>query len=146
MKYYLNFFFLQKDKFPLGFFLVMVVHGDDAACLSSTPLQSQTRHKIVNFSLRKKISYEEYLVATFGAFGVFAIFYAVSFIVAILHQMRYVLSRSLKKQFFMCYKSFASRRRQRAASEGHECLITGEEPETDSDPRSRDERLKRKVE
>jgi hypothetical protein len=79
---------LQKDKFPLGFFLVMVVHGDDMACQSSTPLQSPTRHKIVNFSLRKKISYDEYLVATFGAFGVFAVFYAVSFIVAILHQLR----------------------------------------------------------
>jgi len=136
----------QRDKFPAGFFLVMVVHGDDSACQSSTPLQSPTRHKIVNFSLRKKISYEEYLVATFGAFGVFAIFYVVSFVVAILHQMRYIFNKSLKIDFYIRCSS-ASRRRQRQAADGTECLITpGEEPETDSDPRSRDERLKRKVE
>lgn len=124
----------------------MVVHGDDSACLSSTPLQSQARHKVVNFSLRKKISYEEYLVATFGAFGVFAVFYAVSFVVAILHQMRYIIKILLDSSVYL-YFFWDSRRRQREASEGHECLITpGEEPETDADPRSRDERLRRKVE
>ncbi|XP_065347901.1 SID1 transmembrane family member 1-like [Cloeon dipterum] len=121
---------LSREKFPDGFFIVLVVHGDDTACLTNTPFESSSRQKNVVFSLRKKISYDEYLVATFGAFGVFAVFYCISFIVAVLHQM--------------------SRRRQRnAAATGvqNECLLEGleEENETVADPRSREERLRRKV-
>ncbi|XP_059480473.1 SID1 transmembrane family member 1-like [Neocloeon triangulifer] len=119
---------LTRDKFPNGFFLVLVVHGDDSACLTNTPLEAPSRHKSVSFSLRKKISYDEYLVATFGAFGVFAVFYVIAYVVAVLHQM----SRR--------------RRREAAANSAGECLLeTHAEQETDVDPKSREEKLRRKV-
>jgi hypothetical protein len=69
---------------------VFVVRGDDSVCLGEPDGKPNPKSRIknVNFSFRKKISYDEYLVATFGAFGAFLSFYLVAFIVAVLHHLK----------------------------------------------------------
>ncbi|KAF4533498.1 hypothetical protein B566_EDAN000983 [Ephemera danica] len=82
---------LTRDHFPAGFFVVFVVKGDDSVCLGETVAQPipEHRQKTIRFSFREKISYDEYLVATFGAFGAFLFLYLAAFIIAVLHHLKH---------------------------------------------------------
>ena len=71
---------IRKDLYPLGVHLVFVEKATDQACQYFSGLntisQTETCHgpcrdKSVTFTISKKITKDEYLVATFGAFGMF---------------------------------------------------------------------------
>ena len=70
---------IRRDLYPLGLHLVLVVKPSDGACSADRqlPLRSpgcsgqHCRIKTVQFNINKKITKEEYLAATFGAFGMF---------------------------------------------------------------------------
>jgi len=72
---------IRRDQFPYGLHIVFVVKPTDIACQSSymalTPLvpadscHGPCRNKTVEFTITKKITKQEYLAATFGAFGMF---------------------------------------------------------------------------
>jgi len=72
---------IRRDQYPFGLHIVFVVKPTDIACQSSymdlTPVlpahdcHGPCRNKSVEFTILKKITKEEYLVATFGAFGMF---------------------------------------------------------------------------
>ena len=66
----------------LNFILVVVVKTDDTSCHKSKEIGMKksshfgdSRMKSFTLSISKKISYNEYLIATFGAFGIFVGFY-----------------------------------------------------------------------
>ena len=73
---------LHKVNF-LNFILVVVVKTDDTSCHKSKEIGmmkkpshfGDSRMKSFTLSISKKISYNEYLIATFGAFGIFVGFY-----------------------------------------------------------------------
>lgn len=72
---------IRRDQYPRGLHIVFVVKPTDIACQSSymalTPLvpaancHGPCRNKTVEFTITKKITKNEYLAATFGAFGMF---------------------------------------------------------------------------
>lgn len=72
-----------QDQYPVGIYLVVVVKTDDTSCHKSKEIQMEksssnfvdSRMKTFTLSISKKISYNEYLLATFGAFGIFVGFY-----------------------------------------------------------------------
>ena len=84
-----NFFFRQtgltysQDLWdtPLGVFLVIVAKADDYTCVKKAKINDDlVRHrrgrlKKFTLTITHKITYNEYLVATFGAIGIFVGFY-----------------------------------------------------------------------
>lgn len=64
----------SRDEFPLGLFIVLIVRPDDSLC-TGMPVNGsnydESRKKLVEFSITRKISLDEYLQATFGAFFIF---------------------------------------------------------------------------
>lgn len=78
--------FLQKEDFPLGFYLVFVVHSDDTQCTKDARLIQKNkvvpRFKTVTFIVHEKITDVEYIVAIFGTFGIFFTFYVFAFLIS----------------------------------------------------------------
>ena len=81
---YIYYELIQLFVYTFSSILVVVVKTDDTSChktkeigigakKSSSNLDS--RMKNFTLSISKKISYNEYLIATFGAFGIFVGFY-----------------------------------------------------------------------
>jgi len=72
---------IRRDQYPQGLHIVFVVKSTDMACRSSyrelTPIlpanncHGPCRNKYVEFTISKKITKQEYIAATFGAFGMF---------------------------------------------------------------------------
>ena len=70
---------VRKDLYPAGFHLVFVEKATDKACkyfsglntLSGGNCHGPCRNKQVDFIISKKITKDQYLAATFGAFGMF---------------------------------------------------------------------------
>eukprot|EP00092_Neocalanus_flemingeri_P006483 GFUD01006987.1.p1 GENE.GFUD01006987.1~~GFUD01006987.1.p1 ORF type:complete len:849 (+),score=138.35 GFUD01006987.1:58-2604(+) len=72
---------IRRDQYPHGLHIVFVVKPTDIDCRNSymdlTPLvpalncHGPCRNKSVEFTISKKITKNDYLVATFGAFGMF---------------------------------------------------------------------------
>ena len=67
---------------PLGVFLVIVAKADDYTCVKKAKINDDlVRHrpgqrlKKFTLTITHKITYNEYLVATFGAIGIFVGFY-----------------------------------------------------------------------
>ena len=79
---------LTRAQYPNGFYLVFVAKTDDRSCRKYSKMpnllgnSSETndlglRTKRISFTISRKITNEEYLQATFGAIGLFVLFYVV---------------------------------------------------------------------
>jgi hypothetical protein len=81
---------LQKTAFPLGFYVVFVVKGDDWDCSGSYETVTVARNKSVKFSLQPSITYRSYIISTVGAFLVFMLFYVFSIVVSVVYFIKWV--------------------------------------------------------
>ena len=70
---------LTRNLYPNGFYLVIVAKTDDYSCRKSFKMTPNNpwRTKNISFSVTRKITNEEYLQATFGALGLFFLFYVI---------------------------------------------------------------------
>ena len=75
---------LTREQYPNGFYLVIVAKTDDYSCRKSfkLPTNNPWRTKRISFSVTRKITNEEYLQATFGALGLFFLFYVVVILIS----------------------------------------------------------------
>lgn len=67
---------LQKKEYPLGLFLVFVVHSDDSVCIkkNSDPdpeVRSSSRSKIVTFNITKTVNFNLQLMSWVLIFLIF---------------------------------------------------------------------------
>lgn len=70
---------VNKRDFPLGFFIVFVVHSEDSDCNRQPGSGIQfKRDKHISFSIERNISYENYLIATLVLLSIFAFIYMVA--------------------------------------------------------------------
>lgn len=70
---------MNKRDFPLGFFIVFVVHSEDSDCNRQPGSGIQfKRDKHISFSIERNISYENYLIATLVLLSIFAFIYMVA--------------------------------------------------------------------
>lgn len=79
---------LTKSLFPLGFYIVFVVKGDDYDCNGVSSLTPTERTKRVSFSLHPSIGYNEYIVATMSAFFLYLSFYVIALLVSVAYYFR----------------------------------------------------------
>ncbi|XP_023321572.1 SID1 transmembrane family member 1 [Eurytemora carolleeae] len=80
---------IRRDLFPSGLHIVFVVKPDDLDCRHTSLLDTNRcmgpcRDKIVEFTITQKITKEEYLTATFGAFAMFLGAYIIVILVSCL--------------------------------------------------------------
>ena len=84
---------LTRETYPNGFYLVFVAKTDDYSCRKSYKMpmsnnsstietQLALRTKRISFTITQKITNEEYLQATFGALGLFMLFYVVVILIS----------------------------------------------------------------
>ncbi|PNF38902.1 SID1 transmembrane family member 1 [Cryptotermes secundus] len=66
---------LTKTAFPLGFFVVFVVKGDDWDCSGYYETVTVGRNKSLKFSVERSITYFNYIISTVGTVVVFMLFY-----------------------------------------------------------------------
>ena len=83
-----------RADFPRGVFVVMVVKGDDEQCTDKNPTQlhqamaftglggGPSRMKTVNLMIERKITEDEYLIATFGALAMFVTVYVLVLLIS----------------------------------------------------------------
>lgn len=83
-------FFLQKTAFPLGFYVVFVVKGDDWDCSGYFETVTIARNKSVNFSIERGITYNSYVISTISVVIVFALFYIFSIVVSVVYLIKWV--------------------------------------------------------
>jgi len=81
-------FFLQKTAFPLGFYVVFVVKGDDWDCSGYFETVTIARNKSVNFSIERGITYNSYVISTISVVIVFALFYIFSIVVSVVYLIK----------------------------------------------------------
>jgi hypothetical protein len=74
---------LKKSDFPLGLFIVFVVHSDDYDCSGHKGSFQFKRNKAISFSIEKNISDENYLIASLALLSIFAGIYVVAFFIGI---------------------------------------------------------------
>uniref|UniRef100_A0A8D9A8Z7 SID1 transmembrane family member 1 n=1 Tax=Cacopsylla melanoneura TaxID=428564 RepID=A0A8D9A8Z7_9HEMI len=74
---------LKKSDFPLGLFIVFVVHSDDTACSGFKGGILSDRKKMISFRLEENISDQTYLMAALALLSVFAFVYMLAFIVGV---------------------------------------------------------------
>lgn len=79
---------MQKTAFPLGFYVVFVVKGDDWDCSGYYETVTVARNKSVNFSIERGIAYHNYVISTLSALIVFALFYAFSIVVSVVYLIK----------------------------------------------------------
>ena len=81
---------IRRDLYPKGFYIVVVVKTDDFSCHRPVSSEVHTfqncygrcREKTIELSLETKITQEEYLIATFGALGMFVGAYILVFLIS----------------------------------------------------------------
>jgi len=81
-------FFLQKTAFPVGFYVVFVVKGDDWDCSGYFETVTVARNKSVKFSIERSIKYHNYVISTVGALIVFVLFYVFSIVVSVVYLIK----------------------------------------------------------
>ncbi|XP_046979593.1 SID1 transmembrane family member 1-like [Schistocerca americana] len=79
---------LPRDAFPLGFYVVFVVKGDDVDCSGPDEPIIKPRNKTLSFSLSPSITYQKYLVAACVAIAAFALFYIFSIAISVVYLIR----------------------------------------------------------
>ena len=83
-------FFLQKTAFPIGFYVVFVVKGDDWDCSGYYETVTVARNKSVKFSIEGSITYHNYVISTVSVVIVFALFYIFSIVVSVVYLIKWV--------------------------------------------------------
>jgi hypothetical protein len=79
---------LQKAAFPLGFYVVFVVKGDDWDCSGYYETVTVARNKSVKFSIEPSITYNSYIISTVSAVVVFAVFYIFSVVISVVYHIK----------------------------------------------------------
>lgn len=83
---------LRRDAFPIGFYVVFVVKGEDFDCTGvvSNPTDSisNPRRKSLTFQLLPGITYKDYLIATFCTVAVFILVYVFCFVIGIVYYIK----------------------------------------------------------
>ncbi|XP_034247853.1 SID1 transmembrane family member 1-like [Thrips palmi] len=74
---------LTRSLFPLGFYIVFVVKGDDYDCTGVSSQEPTQRSKRVAFSLHPSIGYEEYVTATVSALSIYLAIYVIALLVSV---------------------------------------------------------------
>lgn len=79
---------MQKTAFPLGFYVVFVVKGDNWDCSGYYETVTVARNKSVKFSIERSITYHSYVISTVSALVVFALFYFFSIVVSVVYLIK----------------------------------------------------------
>ncbi|KAL1462447.1 hypothetical protein WDU94_014281 [Cyamophila willieti] len=74
---------LKKTDFPLGLFIVFVVHSDDSACSGSKDSTVSNRNKSISFRLEENISDQTYMMASLALLSIFVIVYVLAFFLGV---------------------------------------------------------------
>ncbi|XP_076277521.1 SID1 transmembrane family member 1 [Lasioglossum baleicum] len=91
---------VPRDAYPLGFFVVLVVNGDDTDCFGS-PSMISVRNKDVTLKVTNSITKEDYLVASGIAISIifsFCVMYVVVIIVSRVKEGRKLAQEILNNQ------------------------------------------------
>lgn len=79
---------LTKTAFPIGFYVVFVVKGDDWDCSGYYETVTVARNKSVKFSIEGSITYHNYVISTVSVVIVFALFYIFSIVVSVVYLIK----------------------------------------------------------
>ncbi|XP_037072022.1 SID1 transmembrane family member 1-like isoform X1 [Pollicipes pollicipes] len=79
---------VRRENFPLGMFIVLVVHGDDSQCSHAYEHIGALRQKRVEVVVQETISPADYVTATVGALGFCGLFYLLSILLSVGHYVR----------------------------------------------------------
>ncbi|KAK3907859.1 SID1 transmembrane family member 1 [Frankliniella fusca] len=82
---------LTRDLFPEGFYIVLVVKGDDYDCTGQISKTVSVRSKKVTLSFQSSISYMEYIDATMAALFFYASFYVITIFLCVVY---YLINRN----------------------------------------------------
>lgn len=88
--------FFQREAYPRGFFVVLVVKGDDVDCGDIVEGVNPSRRKFVNLLVKSSISKEDFITASVTAFSVGFAFCAFYIIGVVVHNVR--KGRKLREQ------------------------------------------------
>uniref|UniRef100_A0A1B6CMV4 SID1 transmembrane family member 1 n=1 Tax=Clastoptera arizonana TaxID=38151 RepID=A0A1B6CMV4_9HEMI len=64
---------LTRAEYPLGFYIVFIVHSDDNACFTKSTFQ-ENRSKTLSFRLEPSLGPDKYLIAILAVFGILFVF------------------------------------------------------------------------
>jgi hypothetical protein len=76
---------LQKAAFPVGFYVVFVVKGDNWDCSGYYETVTIARNKSLKFLIEPSITYHSYIISTISVLLVFALFYVFSIVVSVVY-------------------------------------------------------------
>lgn len=81
---------LQKAAFPVGFYVVFVVKGDNWDCSGYYETVTIARNKSLKFLIEPSITYHSYIISTISVLLVFALFYVFSIVVSVVYFIKWV--------------------------------------------------------
>ncbi|XP_033325019.2 SID1 transmembrane family member 1 [Megalopta genalis] len=91
---------VPKEAYPLGFFVVLVVKGDDSDCVGSPSIMS-VRNKDVKLKIVNSVTKQDYLIASgvaISVIGIFVLIYVVGTVVTKIKEGRKIAQETLNEQ------------------------------------------------